>query len=134
MNKRYLKWKEIYKRFTQGYNQKSLDFSNKAFKEMYLYESEGVGELNIHDMHSEYLKTGQKINGFLVGKRNLDITVKMWLHTVKNPGWYYTLKSLYNDWFPKWFLTKVFANFLKYKKEFYLEKNTEFPELEFMNE
>lgn len=112
MNNKYLRMTELYRSFTDPEN--DLDFSDKALKEMYDYESKGIGKLDIYTQHNEYLLTGKKVNGFFVGKRWLDITVKMWLEDVKKPGWFFYIEELYKE-FPDWFLNKIFKNFLKEK-------------------
>ena len=73
MNKRYLELSNLYKELSDGCN--TLEEARLAF---YEYESTGKEDTrfcstpNIYQIEKEY-------NGFAVGKRNLDITVAMWL-------------------------------------------------------
>lgn len=103
MTTKFKQQAKVYELFTDDH----LDFSLKALQEMFDYESRGVGNCNVDDQQLEYIKTGKKINGFAVGKKNLNITVSMWKETLKKPSGVYLLNDLYNDKFPHWWLDKV---------------------------
>lgn len=88
---------ELYKRFAG--KRKGLDFSVKAKKEMFKFESTGKGDIEINIFNEG------KVNGYAVGKKLMDITITMWKEDVLK-GLIY-LFELYED-FPHWFINKVF--------------------------
>lgn len=111
---------EIYKIFSKGWD---CDLSKDAMKEMFLFESRGIGIIDI----SGFNTIGKKPNGYAVGKKWLNVTVAMWFDDMKKHGWYPTLQRLYNDdTFPHWWLDQVFNDFIKNKEEFYKEHGIEF--------
>jgi len=81
---------ELYKRFALN-NCPCLDFSEQAKEDMYLFESRGV---KLTDMN----------NGYLNGKRIMDITVAAWKEDI--PLGILSAKELQLD-YPDWFLNKV---------------------------
>ena len=114
ISKNWLKMSEIYKRFskdkrirwldgggyeTYDYIPSNLDFSDKAKEEAYLFESRGIG------VKDDSIFNQENINGFLYGKRMMDITVKMWKEDI--PQGLLFLSELYSD-FPHWWLDKIF--------------------------
>lgn len=106
MNRKYRRTAEIYKIFSED----QYDFSEEALQEMYEYESTGKGNL------AAGIFSFEKINGYYVGKRFLNITVSMWFDDMEFMGWYTQLKILYEDpAFPWWWLDKTFKSFLKKK-------------------
>lgn len=136
LSKRFLEESEVYKLFTP--ENENLDFSHIALEEMYIWESTGKGRsCNVTDQHTEFLKTGRKINGYAVGKKFQNITVAMWfdkLDPIKTKeqklgrflikeelikligvGWENLLIELREDIFPNWWLNKIFKDFLKSK-------------------
>ncbi len=98
LSKQFLKQCELYKRFAREYP--TADFSDKAKEEMYLYESKGIGDLELG------LFSGN-MNGYFIGKRNLDITVSMWKDDMKNGSANFFIGELYND-YPAWWLDSIF--------------------------
>ena len=94
---KYKKRSDLYKRFSNP-ELKCLDFSEEAIKELYVYESKGKGNANIHDRYIEYFLTGRKQNGYAVGKRNLDLTISMWKETASKPGWGFLLEELAKEY------------------------------------
>lgn len=86
---------EIYRRFA---TESGLDFSDEAAEEMYLFETTGKGDLQLG------LFAGQQANGFAVGKRWMDVTVKMWKADIRGGIlWRHELEDVY----PAWFLDRV---------------------------
>ena len=106
ISKSWLKMAEIYTIFAKAeeylYHSKNyLNFSDKAKEEMYLYESQGIGDLNLE------IFCGKRINGYFYGKRMLNITVTMWKKDIENRLLF--KYELYNDpKFPHWWLDKIF--------------------------
>lgn len=99
MTKQWLKMSEIYKIFAK-YNE-NLDFSDGAAEEMFLWESEGKGDLE----RGIFPKKG-KYNGYAVGKRLMDITVKMWKEDIEN-GLLAKFELYEDETLPNWWLNKV---------------------------
>ena len=123
MTKRFIKMCKIYKIFAEPWD---CDFSQQAMEEMFLFESKGIGDINITGFNA----TGKKPNGYAVGKKWLNVQVKAWLRDCKlfidgveqehYQGWGNVLKEIYADKkFPHWWLDEVFSKFIKEKKEFY---------------
>lgn len=83
---------DIYRRFAADYPQ--ADFGPAAAREMYLYESIGV-------------KLGPLAtwNGFALGKKWMDVTVKMWREDTQSKM--LRVEELQADGFPDWFLARV---------------------------
>jgi len=115
ISRKFRRQSEVYKMFGEG------DFSDESLKEMYEYESNGVGDLKIGGF-------SQTPNGYAVGKKNLNITVSMWMDTLRGRvvdgyhvcyGWANLITDLYCDKFPKWWLGSVFKEFFKQKDEQY---------------
>ena len=117
MTPSYQKMSEVYKIFATDWD--NLDFTPEALEEMYLYESKGIGDIDVSSQHIDYLTTGKKVNGYSVGKKYLNVTVKSWLKDLEKPGWLSYLQSLYEDEFPSWWLDKIFKKFLEDKEETY---------------
>jgi hypothetical protein len=86
------KWKrmaEIYQIFAHD---KHLEFTEQRLEDCFSYETFGK---EIPDpLH----------NGYLQGKRNMDITVEMWINDIRSG--HLTKWELYQE-FPKWFIDKV---------------------------
>lgn len=108
---------KVYKLFAEYEN---LDFSDEALKELFEYESNGIGDCDIENQHYRYLKINKKINGYAIGKRNLNITVSMWLKNI-DCGWGNLITDIYCSKFPKWWIGSIFREFLKEKGKFYTE-------------
>jgi len=53
---------KIYKIFAEPWD---CDFSQQAMEEMFLFESKGIGDINITGFNA----TGKKPNGYAVGKK-----------------------------------------------------------------
>lgn len=98
VSKRWKKISGIYRLFCP--QQDNLDFSNKAELEAYLFESRGLGNLE------EKIFVEGKINGYLYGKKMMDITIAMWKEDL--PKGLIFLSELYQDKFPHWWLNKIF--------------------------
>ena len=94
---------------------KDLDYSDKAAEAMYVAESCGGGSgADVDSQHLRYLMTGERVNGYAVGKRWMDVTVAGWFDEMERFGWGLVLTQLYRDpELPRWFLDKVFARFLR---------------------
>lgn len=87
---------KIYRVFLTGY-EFDFDFSDDSLIEMYNSESYGTPV--------------SKNNGFYVGKKTLNITVKMWKEDIKIGNLF--IKELYDDGkFPHWWLDSVLKEFL----------------------
>lgn len=108
----YVKILGIYKLFTDV-NHPNLDFSEQAKEEMYQAETFGKGCCNVDQLYLDYLLTGKKINGYAVGKRNMDITIKMWMEDLKRWGTLFLIQLYEDPEFPHWWLDKIFKNFFK---------------------
>jgi len=115
MNKNYERMTRVYRLFAVG----DYDFSEKAFNDMYAYETHGEGGFG-----KIFTPTD---NGYFIGKKLLNITVSMWMERMNTPGWYYFLKELYQE-FPTWWLDKIFKNVINKKRKFYQEHGIEFDE------
>lgn len=92
LTKRWKRMSELYRRFGKDFEH-CCDFSYKSALEMFSHESTGTP---VHHM-----------NGFLIGKQWLNITVSMWREGL-NSGNLIT-EELEED-FPNWWLRSVFAN------------------------
>ena len=117
INKKYYKRASLYKRFATEtmwrFNKeleveyyehpKSLDFSKKALKTLYIYESTGKGENPFPTLFSGK----KKFNGYAVGKHSMEITISMWQESMSTHQWRYWMKELLNDYDPKW-LKQIF--------------------------
>lgn len=132
MTSRFKKMCEIYKIFAESYK---CDFSNEAMEEMFLFESRGIGNIDITGSNT----IGKLSNGFAVGKKWLNVQVKAWLKDCEQfidgeeqphyRGWANVLRELYDDpRFPHWWLDEVFSKFIKNKKELYKKNNMPFDE------
>lgn len=104
MTYKYKQMCEIYRIFADPWKD-ACDFSNTSMKEMFDYESSGIGTIEINGFNV----TGKKANGYAVGKKWLNVTVAMWFEEADNYGLIQLLERLYNDKnFPHWWLDKVF--------------------------
>jgi len=92
----YRKMANIYKLFC---DYPEADLSEKALEEAFIFESTGNGIVN----NSIF---GGKVNGYLLGKKWLNVTVAMWREDIKKG--LFAVREFYNDKFPKWWLDKVF--------------------------
>lgn len=108
--KNWWKMAEIYKLFVDVFN---ADFSSRAAQALFDYESRGDGFIQL----DTFIDTN---NGYAIGKKWCDVNIAMWLKALEKPGWYWELKSIYSDRrYPRWWLNKIFKNFLAGKKEFF---------------
>ena len=82
----------IYRRFAGDYS--DADFSDEAALAMFLHESEGV-------------KMPQKsqLNGFVLGKKWMDVVVSMWREDIAQLG--LSVRELQDDGYPDWFLQRM---------------------------
>lgn len=89
ISRKWLQMSEIYKKFSQCIP--DMDFSRRSMEEMYLYESKGIKFMNSN-------------NGYMQGKKWMDVTVQMW-----NTGFHEGLLCRYEleQEFPDWFLDRV---------------------------
>jgi hypothetical protein len=101
MNKSYRNRAELYKRFVNPKSE-SFDFSEESLKELFDYESRGVGNCDVYDRYTEFLLTGKKQNGYAIGKRFLDITISMWKEDSNEVGWGNLLESLAEEFDIDW--------------------------------
>lgn len=89
------KWRamaEIYKRFSIAHQQ--ADFSEEAALAMYE-----------HETHGRPLAKGEKLNGFELGKRLMDVTVASWKEDIASRG--LLVSELIEDGYPEWFLERI---------------------------
>ena len=84
----------MYKRFAKEID--GLDFSEDAKKQMYEFETFGVGKLK-----SGLFKASK--NGYYVGKKYMDVTIASWKEDL---GTILTKHELMQD-YPEWFLRSV---------------------------
>lgn len=75
-----------------------LDFSGEAAEEMYLFETTGKGDLQFG------LFADRRPNGFAVGARWMNVTVKMWKQDIRDGLLW---RSELEDVYPAWFLDRV---------------------------
>ncbi len=104
-SKKFIKMCDIYKKFAKDWN---CDFSKEAMEEMYLYESKGIGSIDI----SGFNITNKIPNGYAVGKKWLNVTVSMWLEDFRKKclkGRFFrevTIEELKLE-YPLWWLKKI---------------------------
>jgi hypothetical protein len=90
--KNWWKMADIYRRFAKDWP--NVDFSEEAANAMFAYESRGIP-----------LPQNTKTNGFVLGKKWMDVTIEMWLEDIKNELLF--AHELLDDGYPEWFLYKV---------------------------
>lgn len=91
IGKNFKKMVPVYEYF--GKESDGLDWSDKSLNELYLFESNGSGEV-------------KPDNGYYYGKKMLNVTVAMWKEDLDT---ILCLSELYNDpELPNWWLDKVF--------------------------
>lgn len=76
------KWREMasyYRRFAEPWKH-LCDFSEISAEEMFVYESRGTGSLGLGIFNG----TDRKLNGYLVGKHWMDVTVSMWKKDIES--------------------------------------------------
>jgi len=79
-----------------------LDFSDDAAVAMFLWESRGEGDLRL----GLFQQTGDKYNGYAVGKHWMDVTVAMWNTDIRERILCrYELYEEFPDW--HWWLDRV---------------------------
>lgn len=83
---------EIYKRFAIEYPQ--ADFSDSAAIAMYE-----------HETHGKTLERTEKLNGFALGKKWMDVTIAGWREEIASRG--LLVSELIADGYPEWFLERV---------------------------
>lgn len=84
---------EIYKRFIPAIStDRTIDTDESAMYEMYNYETFGIPITN-------------RNNGYFIGKKWMDITIKMWKEDIDNELLF--VFELQNDGYPYWFLKKI---------------------------
>jgi hypothetical protein len=84
---------EMYKRFAMT-DYPDADWGLEAAAALYNYESRGVP-----------MPPSDRLNGFLLGKKVMDITVAMWKEDIPSMG--LTVDELLSDGYPEWFLKQV---------------------------
>lgn len=96
LSRNFLKMAEVYRYFAREY-QATMDFSQEMLTQLYVYESTGEGLLSEN-------------NGFVFGKRNIDIAVSSWIEDIE--AGYLWVHELYEDEnLPAWFLDKVLVKY-----------------------
>ena len=90
VSRKWLRMAEIYKRFACDHQ---ADFTDDAAMAMYLHESTGSP------------LPDARTNGFALGKKWMDVTVKMWKEDIPQYG--LTVPELQADGWPDWFLARV---------------------------
>lgn len=111
ISKNWRKMAKIYKIFAKDWIE-ICDFSEKSALEMYEYETLGKG--NIAKGIFPNPKSG-KYNGYAVGKRWMDIMIKLWKEA--HDEGLFPLRDLYKDKkYPHWWLDRIFGK--KYSKRF----------------
>lgn len=94
VSKKFLRMSELYKMFAHSEEETYLDFSDEALLELYNYESYGG-------------QTCHRLNGFMHGKKWLNLNVTMWKEDIEQG--YLFLRELYEDpKFPHWWLDGIF--------------------------
>jgi len=83
---------ELYKRFAKDYPQ--ADFSKQAAEDMYTHETYGIP-----------MPVKAQLNGYMQGKKLMDITISMWKEDIKNGV--LSIKELKEDNYPEWFLKRT---------------------------
>lgn len=81
----------MYERFAKDFS--FADFSLEAKTEMFAFESQGTPIQS------------NKINGYALGKKWMDVTVSSWKEDIRK-GLLYPFELLEDD-YPKWFLKRV---------------------------
>lgn len=89
--KKWLRMAELYKRF--AWSCETTDWSEDAKMAMYRHESLG-----------EPLPETNKINGYVLGKKAMDITVAMWKEDIEQ--YLLSVKELQEE-YPEWFLKQL---------------------------
>jgi hypothetical protein len=93
--KSYKKWAKIYKLFAEEtYN--NLDFSDESSEEGFLFETYGKRNLEMNNFSKEN-------NGFIIGKKLMDIALKEWKEDFNAGLWFF--EDI--DRFPPWFKYKI---------------------------
>lgn len=101
MNQKYKNKLKLYRKYIEsGFGYINLDFSDRSAEECFLYESKGIGNLNIHDMHNRYLVDGTFLNGYYVGKRWLDWQISEWKH-MTNQVWKDEIRQYVKEEYPE---------------------------------
>jgi len=94
VTRRWRKIIPIYQFFAQGHCS-GYDFSEKSVLECFLVESEGIEAKNLN-------------NGFLLGKKWMDVTIAMWREDIKK-GLLFKRELYADDFFKnfEWYLDRV---------------------------
>ena len=100
MTTKWLRMCGMYERFAKGeLRQTNLDYSSKAKKDLFIFESRGEGK----QLKGNNIFRVGKLNAFAYGKWLMDITVAMWTEDLDK---YITKNELLEE-YPKWFIDKV---------------------------
>lgn len=91
IGKNWWRMADIYRRF--AIDCKDADFSDSAALAFYRYETFGIS-----------LPKADRLNGFELGKKWMDITIAMWKEDIATLG--VSVKELQED-YPDWFLERV---------------------------
>jgi hypothetical protein len=92
IGKKWLRMAEIYRRFARDYPQS--DISDAAAMAMYLHETFG-----------EPMPKAERLNGFEIGKKLMDVTVAGWKEDIPQLG--LIVSEIQADGYPDWFLERV---------------------------
>lgn len=91
-SKKWMAMAGIYKRFAAEYLE--ADFSDAAALTMYE-----------HETHGKTIDHTEKLNGFLLGKKWMDVTIAGWKEEILNQCLF--VSELTADGYPEWFLERV---------------------------
>ena len=99
-SKNWMKMAEIYRLFKPMNCECS--YTEEDARAMYDYETNGIGDLEVGLFNGK-----PPFNGFVVGKKGMDLTVAMWREDIPRGLLY---KSELTDLYPKWWLDKVIGD------------------------
>ena len=92
---KFIRMCEVYKLFSHDWKD-ICDYDDDCRRELNVYESTGKGECRWN-------------NGYYIGKKYMDVTVKMWREDIKL-GTLFVHELYEGDKYPSWWLDKVLKN------------------------
>ena len=99
ISNKWLEMAEIYKRFAIK-EYPHADFGDVAALMMYEHETYG-----------KPIERTEKLNGFLLGKKWMDVTIAGWKEEIASRG--LLVKELIDDGYPEWFLERIGVMYLR---------------------